>query len=163
MPRKMLRNLSLPNAHHGGEIYLCAMPGRFESLDIFLQGIAKAGIGHVLCLVSDGEIARKSPDYHMALQRNGIPITEWRFEIPDYGMPEDPDELRKLLEKIRERLDAGESIVIHCAAGHGRTVLVATLLLMEMGLPLDLARDRVAEAGSAPDTSDQRTYLEQWK
>lgn len=39
------------------------MPGRFEALETFIEEIAEAEIGHILCLVSDQEIAEKSADY----------------------------------------------------------------------------------------------------
>ena len=138
------------------------MPGRYEPLEVFLREIEQASVTDVLCLVADEEIARKSPDYLAALQKDEIPATVWRLAIPDYGMPEDLAELKSTLNLVAGRLAAGKPIVIHCAAGHGRTGMVATLLLMNLGLPLEEARDLVGMAGSAPDTSAQRKFLEQW-
>ena len=136
------------------------MPGRFEPLEVFLQEIAGAEIGHVMCLVSDEEIARKSPDYLAAIQLDQLAAKLWRLEIPDYGMPENVGELRQMLDLIRDRLDDGESVVIHCAAGHGRTGMVSTLLLVRMGMSLDQAVETISLAGSAPDTKEQRQFLQ---
>jgi protein-tyrosine phosphatase len=136
------------------------MPGRFEAMEVFFKEIEEVGVGHVVCLVSDEEIARKSPDYLAAIQRDEVPAKLWRCEIPDYGLPENPDTLIQTLDLIRNRLDAGESVVIHCAAGHGRTGLASTLLLTRMGMPLDQAIETISLAGSAPDTQAQRDFLE---
>lgn len=157
----MLRTVSLPKELTRGNLYLCAMPGRFEILNIFLQEIAEAGVGHVMCLVSDEEIARKSPDYLAAIQRNEMPGTLWRFEITDYGLPSNPDELDQTLGLIRNQLDSGESVVIHCAAGHGRTGMVSILLLAYMGIPLEQAIETIRLAGSAPDTQTQWDFIRQ--
>lgn len=157
----MLRPVALPKELTRGRLRLCSMPGRFEALDVFLQEIAEAGVGHVVCLVPEAEIARKSPDYLEAMQRNQLPAKLWRCDIPDYGLPENADNLIQTLDQIRSLLDNGESVVIHCAAGCGRTGLASTLLLNRMGLPLDEAIKIIRLAGSAPDTQEQRDFLNQ--
>lgn len=157
----MLRPVALPKELTRGKLYLCSMPGRFEALEIFIQEITEAEVGHVVCLVSDEEIARKSPDYLEAMQRNQLPAKPWRCDIPDYGLPENAAPLIQTLDQIRSLLDNGESIVIHCAAGCGRTGLVSTLLLNRIGLPLNQAIEIIRLAGSAPDTQEQRDFLKQ--
>ena len=101
----------------------------------------------------------KSPDYMAMIHRNEFPVELWRFDIPDYGMPTNVDDLDQMLDCLLERMHLGESLVIHCAAGHGRTGMVATLLLARMGLPLGDAIERIRRAGSAPDTMEQRGFL----
>jgi hypothetical protein len=156
----MLRTVSLPVNLTRGNLYLCSMPGRFEALAVFLQEIEESEIGHILCLVSDEEIALKSPDYLAALRRNEIPAKLWRYDVPDYGLPEESEDLKQTVDGIRERLDGGESVVIHCAAGHGRTGMISILLLARMGLPLEVATQTIHLAGSAPDTRAQWDYLQ---
>ena len=155
----MLRTVSLPVNLTRGNLYLSSMPGRFESLEICFQEVAEAKIGHILCLVSDHEIAEKSPDYLAAIRRDEIPARLWRYDVPDYGLPENHDDLDQLLDLIRDRLDGGESVVIHCAAGHGRTGMVSIRLLTRMGMPLEQAIETIHLAGSAPDTQAQRDFL----
>jgi protein-tyrosine phosphatase/predicted phosphodiesterase len=135
------------------------MPGRFEALKVFLQEITDARVGHVLCLVSDEEIARKSPEYLAAIKGNEIPARLWQFPIPDYGIPENPADLDKILGSIRNCLDDGKSVVIHCAAGIGRTGTVSTLLLIRMGMLFDQAIESIRLAGSAPETPEQHQFL----
>jgi protein-tyrosine phosphatase len=160
LPVTMFKTVSLPVNLTRGKLYLCSMPGRFAALAIFLQEIAEAEIGHILCLVSDQEIAKKSPDYLAAIQQNEIPAKLWRYDVPDYGFPEESEDLKQTVDGIRERLDGGESVIIHCAAGHGRTGMISILLLTRMGLPLEVATQTIHLAGSAPDTQAQWDYLE---
>jgi len=156
----MLRTVTLPKELTRGNLHLCSMPGRFEALEVFIQEIAEAGVSHILCLVSDEEIARKSPDYLAAIQRDEIPARLWRYEITDYGLPSNPDELDQTLDLIRDRLDDGESVVIHCAYGHGRAGMVSSRLLTRMGVPPEEAVDIINRAGSTPDTEEQLLFIQ---
>lgn len=79
------------------------------------------------------------------------------------GVPKEQDQLRNTLGEIQMKLHGGQSVVIHCAGGRGRTGMVATLLLTEMGLTLERAADLVEVAGSAPDTEEQRRFVKRWK
>ncbi len=156
----MLRKVTWPEGRaESGRLYLCSMPGRFESLGTFFREVEDGGVTHVVCLVSDEEIAKKSPGYLDAIGGDDFPALLWRFEIPDFGMPEDVAGLELMLDRIRERMDQGESVAIHCAAGHGRTGVVATLLLMRMGLALEEAAAIIGLAGSGPDTPEQQAFL----
>lgn len=131
------------------------MPGRFEGLEVFLKEITPAKIGHIVCLVSDSEIAAMSPEYLAAIQRDEIPARLWRREIHVNETPDDLEALDRMLDLIRARMDEGESVVVHCAAGHVRTGFVAIRLLMRMGISRDEAAERIGNAGSAPDTKTQ--------
>lgn len=162
MPRTILRAVALPEKLTPGKLYLSSMPGRNEPLKQFLQEITAAGVGHILCLVSDEEIAEKSPRYLAAIRKNEIPASLSRFAISDFGVPKDAPGLKTLLGQIREKLNKGESVVIHCAAGCGRTGMVAILLLMMMGLPPARARALVERAGSGPETEEQWEFLRRW-
>jgi len=155
----MLRLLPIPERPANGRLYLCAMPGRRESLGDFIAAVTAEQIQHIVCLVSDEEIAKKSPTYLAAIKKTQIPGLLWRFPIPDCGIPKDTQALDHLLAKIRELLEQGESVVVHCAGGHGRTGMVAILLLARMGVELGEAISRLRIAGSGPDTEEQRRFL----
>jgi len=155
----MLRLLPIPELPSAGLLYLSSMPGRCEPLDDFVSALREDNVRHVVCLVSDEEIYQKSPTYHAAINQQQIPGEIWRFPIPDYGIPRDQEELDLLLDRTCELLEQGRSVVIHCAAGHGRTGIVAILLLARMGVELGEATRRVKTAGSGPDTEAQRQFL----
>jgi len=155
----MLRSVALPDDLTTGRLHLCSMPGRFESMDVFLREIEDARVAHVLCLVSDDEIEKKSPDYLLSLHGDGLPVDVLRCDIPDYRVPDDPDTLIQALDEVIGYLNDGKSVVIHCAAGHGRTGMISVLLLTRMGLPLERAMEIIGDAGSAPDTQEQEEFV----
>lgn len=154
----MLRHLPYPGPTLG-KLYLCSMPGRREPLDDFIAAATENKVQHIVCLVSDEEMAEKSPTYLAAIREKQIPGELWRFPIPDYGIPEDAEEFDRLIDRVRALLEHGESVVIHCAGGHGRTGIVAILLLARIGVELGEAIRRVRCAGSGPDTDTQRRFL----
>ena len=156
----MLRAVQLPTFMVPGKLYLSAMPGREEPLEQFLQEAEEAGINHILCLVSDEEIAEKSPDYLEAIQRGTIPARLWQHAIPDYGVPDSPSELLEALESIKQVLMRGESAVIHCAAGIGRTGMIATALLVRLGFSQSVATRTIEQAGSTPETEEQWDFID---
>lgn len=164
---KMLRTVDLldhpATGDLRGHLHLCSMPGRFESMDVFFREIEEAGVDHVLCLVSDDEISRKSPNYLVALQAGGLQlegrqVDVLRCEIPDYGILK-KDTLVQTLDEVISYLKDGKSVVIHCAAGHGRTGMVSVLLLARMSVPLERAMEIIRHAGSAADTQEQEDFV----
>lgn len=74
-------------------------------------------------------------------------------------MPGDPEAFRSYVLATLQELRAGRVVLIHCAAGHGRTGLYATALLLSAGVPLNDAVSTVAKAGSGAETYEQREFL----
>ncbi len=155
----MLRPVTLSSLICPGKLYLTSMPGRFEPIEAFLRDAEDADIDHILCLVSDEEIAEKSPVYLAAINRGILPAKLWQHEIPDHGVPEQPFEILQAVESMKQALIRGESVVIHCAAGIGRTGMVAILLLTRLGLSLPTATRAIEQAGSTPETEEQWNFL----
>ena len=156
----MFRPVPLSSFLCPGKLFLTSMPGRCEPIEQFLMEIDEHEIDHILCLVSDEEIAEKSPDYLEAIQRGTIPARLWQHEIPDYGVPEQPFEILQAVESMKQILIRGESVVIHCAAGIGRTGMVAVLLLTRLGLSLPTATRAIEQAGSTPETKEQWDFID---
>lgn len=156
----MLRPVPLPAFFVPGKLYLSSMPGREEPLQEFLREIEDSDIDHILCLVSDEEIAEKSPDYLEAIHGDTIPARLWQHPIPDYGAPDQPYEILQALESMKQVLIRGESVVIHCAAGVGRTGMVAIALLTRFGLSQSVAKRTIEQVGSTPETKEQWDFIE---
>ena len=52
-------------------------------------------------------------------------------------------------------LRAGDAVMLHCAAGMGRTGAAAACVLKQLGLPEDEALQRIRDAGSNPENAVQ--------
>jgi atypical dual specificity phosphatase len=136
------------------------MPGRCEPLEVFLHELENCQINHILCLVSDSEIEEKSPDYLEAIKAETLPARLWQHEIPDYGVPNQAGGILHAVKSIKQALIRGESVVIHCAAGIGRTGMVAVLLLTRLGFSIPTATRTIEQAGSTPETEEQWHFID---
>ncbi len=155
--RHRLRHLPLPDSVRG-RLWLSAMPGRFAPLPAFLAAAEDAGATAIANLALDDEIALKSPDYARWIGDGGQPYRHLRHPIPDYGLPRDPEAFAAYVCRLCAALQAGESVILHCAAGVGRTGVVAQQLLMALGTEPRAAEARVRCAGSGPETPGQRDF-----
>jgi ADP-ribosyl-[dinitrogen reductase] hydrolase len=83
--------------------------------------------------------------------------------IPDGDVPDAEFDRRWIVEgaKLRERLIAGEGVVIHCLAGLGRTGTIAARLLIEFGVaPSEAIRlVRAAREGAIENAWQERYVL----
>lgn len=141
-----------------GTLFLHSMPGRFEPYTDAAAAIAAAKIARVVCLAPMDEIRSKSPAYADALAA-GVRWAHSALPVPDYGVPDDPAAYAQLAESVAADLRKGATILIHCAAGIGRTGTFAVAVLLALGVPLDDARARVKQAGSSAETDGQRAFL----
>lgn len=152
------RHVRLP-ADVPGRLLLHSLPGRWEPLEEFRTASERESISTIVCLVPEREIAEKSPDYLAALRRGELAGEIWRFPIEDYQAPEDREAFARLLDRTVDRLRSGEAILVHCAAGIGRTGTFAAGVLVRLGLALDEAAARVRDAGSHAENPVQAGAL----
>lgn len=153
----MLRRVDLAEA--AGSLFLCSMPGRNEPLEAFLGTARAEAVATVVCLAPWRELQSKSPGYADFVRGE----TRWTFRhhpIEDFGEPDDEAAFVALVREVADDLRAGRSVVVHCAAGIGRTGTFATCVLRAIGLAPELARQRVDAAGSRSETPGQRALVE---
>jgi protein-tyrosine phosphatase len=149
-----LRPLSLP-PEVPGQVWLGPMPGRFESWTAFRDEAGRRALATVVCLAPRAEVAELAPEYHAALARGGLPFRWMNVPMRNFGLPEDPAGFRRDIATIAQSLRAGEVVMLHCAAGLGRTGTAAACLLKALGLDADEALQRVRDAGSNPQNAEQ--------
>jgi protein-tyrosine phosphatase len=86
--------------------------------------------------------------------------------IPDYGVPSAPEEenYRPLIEDVTGRLEEGQTVVIHCRGGLGRSGLVAASVLVALGHPsgeaIRIVRGAREGALETPDQEDRVRWFE---
>jgi protein-tyrosine phosphatase len=59
-------------------------------------------------------------------------------QIPDFGVPgeEGPTDFYAALSDARPKLSDGQTVLVHCGTGRGRTGTFAAALLCKLALPL---------------------------
>jgi protein-tyrosine phosphatase len=136
------------------------MPGRFESWADFEAQARQARLALVVCLTPRTELAELSPRYHSALAQGKTPFRWLNLPMPNFGVPEDAAGFRRDVREIAHALERGESVMLHCAAGMGRTGSTAACVLKSLGLPTAEALQRVRDAGSNPQNAQQSGLVE---
>ncbi|MCJ7715956.1 MAG: dual specificity protein phosphatase family protein [Anaerolineales bacterium] len=142
-----------------GKLYLHSMPGRLEPLDSFLYKASRHEIDLVVCLAADEEISRLSPEYSLRIQEDSFPFERIVFVINDYGIPLDINSFLEFVTYLAQSINAGQSVLIHCAAGIGRTGLAAASIMMQLGYSIQEAISSIYDAGSNPEIGEQGAFL----
>ncbi|TFY96944.1 protein-tyrosine phosphatase family protein [Ramlibacter rhizophilus] len=155
----LLRRVQLPD-DVPGSLWLSAMPGRFEPWPQFAAEAQQAGVQHVACLAPRDELAALSPAYHAAVVSGDLPFRWVQLSMRNFGVPEDPQAFRAGVQALAGRLRAGESVLLHCAAGMGRTGSAAACVLKVLGLTTAQALAHVRAAGSNPQNAQQSGFVE---
>ena len=145
-----MRRVDLPKGVPGA-LFVSSMPGRDGAVDEAIREMRESEIDRVICLTPEDEIRLKSPGYAAVLERSGLPCEVQRFPIVDFGVPEDRDAFVSLVGQLRDRLREGGRLLVHCSAGFGRSGMVATYVLVALGVGADMAREAVEGAGSRPE------------
>ncbi len=144
-------------------MYLHSMPGRDEDIDYTFEQLKANKIHSIVALAEKDEIQIKSPDYYEAIESNTVPVEKIiRVPIPDFGVPETEKEINTFKAAIDESyktLMQRKNILIHCAAGIGRTGTFAAALLLRFGIAIDEAIEKVESKGSTAETPDQLEFL----
>jgi protein-tyrosine phosphatase len=142
----------LPTAR--GRLSLCGKHAIGPDAEAALR---RAGATTVVCLVEEHELSDRYPQYVQWLR--ATPGTVW-FPIHDLHAPS-VEAVRPLLHDLVARLERDEHLLVHCAAGIGRSGTVAVCLLMELGLSPDEALGLVARSRpmAGPEVGAQRDLV----
>ncbi|MEM7029599.1 MAG: dual specificity protein phosphatase family protein, partial [Chloroflexota bacterium] len=140
-------------------LHLHSMPGRLEDWGAFVQQAEAAHIDHIVCLASFAEIEEKSPGYAKAIQDKQLNWNKIDYPIQDFGVPTDRARFLDFVDSLAKRLTNGDTVLIHCAAGIGRTGTVATCVLQALGTERHEAIRLVKKAGSMPETESQEQLV----
>ena len=153
------RALELPSPGIG-RVWLSSMPGRLESWPTFLDEAAARGLHEVLCLNPRHEIERLSPAYAAALAEGNLPFRWTHLPMQDFGLAAELDAYRRAVDTVADTVRAGGVVLVHCAAGIGRTGTTAACLLKRLGATTPVALQRVRDAGSDPESALQRGLID---
>lgn len=153
------RSLALPEPVLG-TLWLAPMPGRLEPWDEFLAQARRAGLSRIVCLTPREEVTALSLPYHQALQQGSLPCAWMHLPMRNFALSEDAQAFHAGVAALAQALRDGESILLHCAAGIGRTGTAAACVLKRLGLDRTQALQRVRDAGSNPETALQTGLID---
>ncbi len=106
----------------------------------------------------------KVPDLLQKAEERGLEVVH--LPIPDGGAPVDPeaDRYGPLVEDVAERLKKGQTVVVHCRGGQGRSGMLAASVLVALGHPavkaLEIVRDTREGAVETPEQEDRVHFLQ---
>ena len=121
--------------------------------------LAKAGADVLVSLIEEHEMELRFPAFVHWLDDHPDRAAHW--PIPDWGTIPD-DELIEVVDDVVTRVRDGQRVVLHCGAGIGRTGVVSTLVLVELGMEQTEAavHVRAHRGGAGPDTDMQQHQLD---
>ena len=153
-----MRKVDLPEDIEG-KLLLHSMPGCYETWDDFIDQAKEHGVKQIFCLTHFEEIKEKSPDYAAAITNEKVPFEKVDLPIEDFGTPNDKARFVASVISASISLEAGHTIIIHCAEGIGRTGTFASCVLQLLGQRQDEAVAHVERAGSGAETNAQRQLI----
>jgi len=148
-----------------GRLGLTICPGRVDrgrNLQDDLESLQQAGVNRLFTLNLPEDLEWLGvPDLRERVEALGI--ASEMLPIPDQGVPE-VEGLRELLVRLNQALEAGESCVIHCMGGLGRSGLVAACWGVERGLEPQTAIQavRAARGPRAVENKAQEKFVMRW-
>lgn len=147
----------VPLPSSNGRLWLCGKHFVGPDPEAALE---TTGANTIVCLCERHELEERFPDYVVWLRDNSGDRAVW-WPIPDLHAPT-VDEARQLIEKLQEHLGRGDGLLLHCAAGIGRSGTIAAALLVTMGLaPVDAVAHVAAHRPMAgPEDGVQSALLE---
>lgn len=83
------------------------------------------------------------------------------FPIVDRSVPEKGSKIDSLIETLYQKTQTGNSVVIHCRMGIGRSSIIAGCILLKAGFKTDQILHKITSARGlkVPDTDQQIQWL----
>ncbi|HWE41978.1 MAG TPA: ADP-ribosylglycohydrolase family protein [Gemmatimonadaceae bacterium] len=139
-----------------------------------IRAILDAGITCFVDLTEHDELAPYEPLLRAEADSRGVTVRHLRRPIRDMRVASLP-EMRAILQTIRDAIEAGERVYVHCWGGIGRTGTVVGCWLVEQGMSADealarvtalfrtMSRGKVARhPEGSPQTDAQRAMVRDW-
>ena len=121
------------------------------------RALEEVGADMLVCLCEEFELADRYPAYVEWLATDERAV--W-FPVADLHAPT-PEAAARLVDRLRDRVEAGATVLMHCGAGIGRAGTMAAALLVGLGQSLDSALAAVAAARpmAGPEVGAQTELL----
>ena len=120
------------------------------------------GIDRLVCLLEADELHQLGiPDLLTTAQAYGM--VTGHLPIPDEGLPHSMVVFSTLVDQLVEAVSSGETVVIHCKGGRGRTGMLAAACLVQLDYsPQDAIATVQQVRSGALSTALKRDYVEKF-
>jgi acetyltransferase len=125
-----------------------------------VQGWRAAGVNTVVSLLTPDEVIELQLQKEESLCRDeGIGFRS--LPIPDRGVPPSLEQLAELVGAVKLAVESGESVVVHCRQGIGRSALVVASVMAAFGEEPAAAFEKIGAARGCPvpDTTEQKDWV----
>lgn len=156
-----LRRVALP-PDIPGQLWLSHMPGRLEPWPSYVAQAQHIPLHLAVCLTPMYEVQELSPGYHAAITGGRLPFRWMHVEMLNFGLATGEHAFRNSVDEIVASLRRGENVMIHCAAGIGRTGTTAACVLKRLGLSREQALDTIRAAGANPQSAEQSGWIDRF-
>lgn len=120
----------IPLPRTQGALWLC---GRNDVGPDPEAALVWAGASTIVCLNPVDELALRYPQYVEWLRDNMGGRAIW-YPIQNFQAPS-ARSVMPVVRMVTDRLEQGEGVIMHCAAGQGRAGTMAACVLMALGEP----------------------------
>ena len=102
------------------------------------------GVDRLVCLVEEDEMSDLGIS-ELLLKANQSGFKTTHFPVDDHGKPESMERFKEVVSSITAAIQAGETVLIHCKGGKGRTGMLAAACLVKQGYDPESAIDAVKQ------------------
>jgi protein-tyrosine phosphatase len=147
----------LPNTARLG---IMARPRGNDWLDHEIVQLKKQGTSVMVSLLESHEVAElglsKQKEICIA---HGIEYIN--FPIVDRSIPPAGGKIKDLIESLTDKINQGNSVVIHCRMGIGRSSIIAGCVLLKTGYRSNEVLTHISKIRGlkVPDTEEQEKWL----
>lgn len=145
---------------NSAKIGIMARPRGDDWLEDEINHLKNNGVGVLVSLLESDEIYELKLDSEEQLCKTKD-IIYINFPIGDRDVPKQNGDTDKLVDILTKQIDEGNSVVVHCRMGIGRSSIIAASVLLKYKLK---AKDIIETISSirglkVPDTDKQLSWL----
>lgn len=143
-----------------GKLAISARPRGGDWLEDEVVAWQRAGIQFVVSLLTSEEVQDLDLSAEPRLSKTHS-ISFLSLPIPDRSVPPSRTEVTDLVRKLRNELEVGHNVMIHCRQGIGRSSLIAAAVLISGGVDPAAALHHISEARGVPvpETPAQHDWI----
>lgn len=147
-----------------GKVGIMAKPDGSNFLEDEIKNLSVQHIDTLVSLLEEKEIKELELEEEENYCRQ-FGINFINFPIRDFSVPEEISQFIILIDDINMRLKNGESIVIHCWMGIGRSSLLAAGILVRNGIEAEKAFELISAERNVkvPETAEQMEWVKNLK